>query len=528
MMMRLAAVVVGLALASVGISPALAAGDLANGAVVYKKACEQCHGVDGAGDGPAATFMLPRPRIFKENSSYKFRTTPSGELPTDQDLFDIISRGLPGTSMPPFSALTEQERWDLVVFIKSLSEDFADPDYTSTAIPMPELTNAQPPPVTPELLAKGKELWDINQCAKCHGEYGRGNGTSWPDLQDDWTNPDTGKRTYILPANLTNLESYRGGSSSFDIYRTISTGLNGTPMPAYSDSIPPADRWALVAYVESLAPPRKESRDDTVMAVRVASMPESGSDGAWDAVPAARFQTHSNVIEAPRLFWSSVEFVTAQAVFNDDEIAMRIQWDDRSHSKGTDDETVYEDRDGRILRQTPHPDQFAVQFPAKNDPKARPYILMGDKKRPVNLWWWRADKGEGLVEMNAKGWDQFTTQDDSGQGLSGAVTYDDGRYTMFVRRTLVTETASQDIQFVPGRFVPIGFNVWDGDRGELGQRRSMTTWYWLYLQPDTPMRAYTLPPVAFLLTLVLLGFIVARTQRLEAAIVGDDDTQSAA
>jgi len=468
--------------------------------------------------------MLPRPRIFKDNSSYKFRTTPSGELPTDQDLFNIISRGLPGTAMPPFDALSEKDRWDLVVFIKSLSEDFTDPDYTSTAIPMPELANTQGPPVTDELLAKGKELWDLNQCAKCHGEHGRGNGESWPDLQDDWADPDTGKRTYILPANLTNRESYRGGSSSFDIYRTISTGLNGTPMPAYSDSIPAADRWALVYYIETLGPETKESRDDTVMAVRVSAMPDSGADSAWDAVPAARFQTHSNVIEAPRLFWSSVEFVTAQAVFTDDEIAMRIQWDDRSPATGTDDETVYEDRNGQILRGTAHPDQFAVQFPAKNDPKARPYVLMGDKKRPVNLWWWRSDGGEHVVEQNAKGWGNFTTQDASGQELTGAVTYDDGRYTMFVRRGLLTETASQDIQFVPGRFVPIGFNAWDGDRGELGQRRSVTTWYWLYLQPETPLRAYTTPPVAFLLTLVLLGFIVARTQRLELAVADTDDS----
>ena len=188
---------------------AIAAGDVANGAIVYKHACEQCHGETGAGDGPAAPFMLPRPRIFAENSSYKFRTTPSGELPTDQDLFDIISRGLPGTAMPPFSALAEQERWDLVAYIKGMSEDFVDPDYTSTAIPMPELVNAQAPPVTDELLAHGKELYEVNQCAKCHGDQGRGNGTSWPDLQDDWTDPETGKRTYILPANLTNSESYR-------------------------------------------------------------------------------------------------------------------------------------------------------------------------------------------------------------------------------------------------------------------------------------------------------------------------------
>ncbi len=503
-------------------APALAAGDVARGAVVYKKNCEQCHGVDGAADGPAAETMLPRPRIFKDNSSYKFRTTPSGELPLDQDLFNIISRGLPGTSMPDFDSLGEQDRWDLVAFIKSLSEDFADPDYIGSAKVMPELVDAEVPPSTPELLEKGKALFDENKCWQCHGQRGLGNGESWPDLEDEWDNA-------ILPVNLSNRETYRGGASPFDIYRTISTGLNGTPMPAYSDSIGPGDRWALVHYIISLGPPDREGKDDTVVAARVAELPKSGDDESWSLVRDARFFTHPNIVEAPRLFWSSVEFITAQAVYNDHGVALRIQWDDRSNSTSGSAGSIYSDPDGAIHQGTDHPDRFSVMFPAKNDPKARPYIMMGDSKRAVNLWEWQADRGESLKEMNAKGWSNVSTQDEDSQGLSGSVSYKDGRYTLFATRALTTADGKNDVQLVPGEFVPVAFNVWDGGRGEVGQRRSMTTWYWLFLEPETPLRAYIVPPIGFLVALVLLGFMVGRTQRMQLAedALGEDPTDTA-
>ena len=66
-LMHISAAVFGLMMTS---GTAEAAGDVANGAVVYAKRCEQCHGVTGAADGPARDFMLPRPRVFKANMSY--------------------------------------------------------------------------------------------------------------------------------------------------------------------------------------------------------------------------------------------------------------------------------------------------------------------------------------------------------------------------------------------------------------------------------------------------------------------------
>ena len=60
----------------------LSAQDTTKGEAIYEKWCAGCHGDTGAGDGPAAAYMLPRPRNFT-GAVYKIRTTASGQLPTE-------------------------------------------------------------------------------------------------------------------------------------------------------------------------------------------------------------------------------------------------------------------------------------------------------------------------------------------------------------------------------------------------------------------------------------------------------------
>jgi len=92
------------------------------GREIYDTHCWYCHGDDGDGLGPVAEYLWPRPRDFTL-ASFKLRTTPSGELPTDEDLFRSISLGLPGTAMPAWrSALTEDERWQVVTYIKTFGD----------------------------------------------------------------------------------------------------------------------------------------------------------------------------------------------------------------------------------------------------------------------------------------------------------------------------------------------------------------------------------------------------------------------
>src|SRR6266851_5349797 len=93
------ALAVALAWRALGAPGPRAAQDTTAGKRVYGTWCAGCHGDAGAGDGPAASAMLPRPRNFT-GAIYKIRTTASGQLPTDADLMRAIDAGLPGSAMP--------------------------------------------------------------------------------------------------------------------------------------------------------------------------------------------------------------------------------------------------------------------------------------------------------------------------------------------------------------------------------------------------------------------------------------------
>ncbi|HXU87720.1 MAG TPA: cytochrome c [Methylomirabilota bacterium] len=208
------------------------------GKEVFTAHCVGCHGERGDGTGAAATFLSPLPRDFTAGV-FKFRTTPSGTLPTDGDLARTITRGVRGTAMPTWHEVTEKERLAVVTYLKTLSKRWNDD------APEAPLVIPPPPRATPPLLADGKVLYERAKCAECHGEHGKGDGPSAATLKDDFDRP-------IRPADFTRGE-FKGGSSVTDVYRTMSTGLDGTPMPSFADTMSDADRWAISYYVLSLS-----------------------------------------------------------------------------------------------------------------------------------------------------------------------------------------------------------------------------------------------------------------------------------
>jgi cytochrome c oxidase cbb3-type subunit I/II len=211
---------------------------LALGRQTYQSRCIGCHGPKGDGNGAAATFLSPKPRDFTLGV-FKFRTTPSGSLPTDGDLYRTITRGVRWTAMPTWHELSDKERLAVAGYIKTFSKRFKE------ETPEPPLLIGEPPKATPDLVARGKDLYVKAKCFQCHGPGGKGDGPSADELKDLAGFP-------IRPADFTRGQ-FKGGSSAPDIFRTMSLGLDGTPMPSFADSMSEPERWAISYYVLSLS-----------------------------------------------------------------------------------------------------------------------------------------------------------------------------------------------------------------------------------------------------------------------------------
>jgi mono/diheme cytochrome c family protein len=214
---------------------------VATGKHLYDANCAQCHGAEGKGDGFGAPFLVPPPRDLTAGQ-FKFRTTAGGQLPTDEDLFRTISRGANGTGMPPWQyLLNDEERWALVDYVKTFDARFAD-GRTRKAMPLPEA------PGRSRSVANGHQVYTKMQCAKCHGEDGRGVGPASNEMVD-------AKGRHVNALNFTQPAAYRTGFTEREIIRTLETGMNGVPMPSYSGVMSSQEQYDLVAYLMSRAAP---------------------------------------------------------------------------------------------------------------------------------------------------------------------------------------------------------------------------------------------------------------------------------
>ena len=217
-------------------------GDAKAAAPVYRRYCVGCHGELGDGNGEVAQWlqppMYPKPRDF-QLGIFKCRSTPTGTLPTDEDLYDTIARGLDRSSMPTWNTFTKDERANLVAWIKHFSPRWQT-EKPGTPIQIPP-----EPEVTAERVKAGQEVFGRVQCWKCHGVQGMANGPSASTLTDDLGRP-------IAAYNFTDGTRPKCGNTDRDIYKIFMTGLDGTPMPSFSDNIKPDEAWDLVFYLRTL------------------------------------------------------------------------------------------------------------------------------------------------------------------------------------------------------------------------------------------------------------------------------------
>lgn len=527
------------------------------GKEVYEESCAHCHGIEGRGDGSAAENLLPRPRDFT-GGVYKIRSTESGQLPTDQDLFDIITNGMPGSSMPEWeSALSANDRWELVAYIKTFYSGFQELKDSETAPRKINLTGKIK--YSQESVEIGKVLYTELGCIECHGNVGRGDGTSAPTLVDNWDH-----RTW--PANLAQGWNYRGGSTTEDIFRRFIGGIAGSPMPAFEgdtfyhfgltpeeseravelenkEEITPDDEaeyakysekmenaidaaldraegseltpeaqkiydeamkvvyeksWHLANYVKSLSP---EKRPEYAIGNNVLrSKYKEGDlptfdDAEWETLESSYYPLVGQVIVEPRQFNPTIDSVNVKSFYNDTEVAFLFTWDDRTNN------TTLEETDD--FGQS-YIDGLTIQFPVKV-PKGptdeKPYFLWGGRK-PVYLWQWMASEPDTIKELTAKGMSNAELQEDQGN-VQAENEYKEGQYRLWVKRTLKTED-KKDLQIEPAVFVPIAFSAWDGANGDIDTKRVITSWYTFVLEPVPSSRRFIYPPLVALLSLGLL------------------------
>jgi mono/diheme cytochrome c family protein len=524
-----------------------------SGKTLYLKYCAQCHGEKGDGEGYATPHLLPRPREFTQ-AKFKVRTTPNGALPSHQDLINIIRRGMPYTSMPAWPDFTDQQVSDLAYFIKTFSADFASPETVPTPVDLPSAPSA-----TNESIELGKKLYVDTGCVKCHGTLGRGDGPSASTLTDESGHP-------IRAANLAQSWTFRGGSSREDIFRTMSTGFNGTPMPSFSDSLTPEQRWAITDFIVSLSGTSGPGYTNLVVA-KLAQNPIDLAKGAAsvESAPVARFPILGQITEPGRSFHPPTTSLTVQAIYDAESIALLVRWHDmRADNTGKNGPSLpvppeEEEEsapggakpasdnpfgDAEVTAQQPAADPFAeaaaeaappsefsdavaIQIPSVATTGARkPYFIFGEAQNPVDLWFFDLARSEPLQFIGRGSAD--IAANDTGE-VTGVASYDQGEWSVIFKRPL---RATSGPALSPAQFMPVAFSVWDGFSRERGNRRGLTVWYSLYLEPEVvasavgPMIRTAL--VFLALELIVIGWVRRRYGARARAELGGEPMQPSA
>jgi mono/diheme cytochrome c family protein len=504
-----------------GASPELQAG-----LKLYQHNCSPCHGEKGDGNGIAAPHLLPKPRDFTA-AKFRVRSTPTGSLPTDADLERAIRHGLPYTAMPAFDWMSDAEIKSLVAAVKSFSSDFQDPELEPKPLDLPS-----PPSTSPDLVKQGRKVYQATGCTRCHGDLGRADGPSARTLKDD-----TGNR--IWPADLTMPWTFRGGGSRSDIFRTLSTGFNGTPMPGFADALSVEQRWQITDYIASLAWHDPDGPyGELLTAVGVGGTIDlNNADDLFAQAPKTLFPIFGQIVQPGREFHPPVTAIQAQAIYNGTDIAIRLTWHDHSaeasghnapdlpvakepvlppeqpsatpakESEGSfwgdavaetepeqpaaQQEAKPEDQSGgfwetgaaaEATAQAPEAefsDAVGIQLPRTMPTGIRkPYFLFGDKQDPVELWFADLAQGDQAKLYVASGSDAIESL--SGAKLEVHSSYADGAWTVTFKRPV---RPADGLGFPQSTFIPIAFTVWDGLTAEHGNKRGLTRWFSLYLEP---------------------------------------------
>lgn len=527
---------------------------LEKGKKVYFKRCVWCHGVEGGGDGPSADRLFTRPRNFIQGT-FKIRVTDSGELPMDINLINTVKNGLQGSAMPAWGEfLAEDEILAVVQFVKSLVQDreWDDEDEeVNNVITEISADNGKGPlgdapwaatsgpyhlGVPQEHIDAGKELFIKNKCFECHGGEGRGDGN--PTMKDDWGFP-------IVAANWQQCWNFRGARrdpfNPFVIARTISTGLNGTPMPNFREQLTGPERWQVAAFVNSLCPRKKIDPltnkpipDFLIQSVYTeGKVVEKINDPSW----ASPYTDHrivplaEELIDNPMRHYIAMAGQITRGKRNFDPKADNL-W--VSSRWSAEDQAVYYlvEYDLRFMSEDPeYPDAVAIQWPAKLQDlfgAEKPYFIFGDSKKPVDVW--KAsfmakdygatnapnDKGYQLdvsvAETVGNGFDAIAEKDSEAKVEVVDSIFHQGSVKIMFKRSLKTE-GENDVQIPTEQFIPVSFMQWAGRDKEHDEHMAISTWYYTILKPALPDSLYYMPPIIATIFICFQGWLVWMTKR---------------
>ncbi len=481
--------------------PATKAQALLNrGRNIYLHMCVYCHGRDGNGGGTATDYLYPWPRDFRKGI-FKFRSTPTGTLPRDEDLYRTIIRGVPGTSMPSWGeALSPQDAWALVNLIKSFSERFRK-EAPGKSIEIKPVASSE------ALVAKGRELYKKHKCSDCHGTSGRGDGRLAESLMDAWKHA-------VFVHDITNPNYFKAGYEPEDIYRTLSTGLDGTPMNSFAH-LSEEDRWALVHFIRAnfrKGFQKGEFETDVFSYYVPYELDTNPESPVWKDV-----QSTDLVLRPLSARRQAIEIINVSSVNNGERLAVRLKWKDPT-------------KDGFVEgRADVFRDGVAVQV-ALGDVTLHthghnePFFGMGNRGKPVNIWHWKAGLEETLEasedseystggvdmdalifggvmsnpimkmsttqentveELNAEGFGTITPQPHGQQNVEGYGVWKDGEWTVVFVRDLDV-TGKWDAQLRKDDPVLVAFAVWDGVKEDRNGRKVVSVWQRLNILKPKP------------------------------------------
>lgn len=516
---------------------------LEKGKQVYYKRCVWCHGVEGGGDGPAADRLFTRPRNFIQGT-FKIRFTDSGELPLDEDLIRTVTNGLPGSAMPAWGGfLSPDEIKSVVQFVKTLVQDrdFNDAedeevfvqDFGSNPWGTKEPYHLGVPQ---EDIDAGKEIFTKNKCFECHGGEGRGDGN--PTMKDDWGFP-------IVAADWQQCWNFRGSRrhhfDPFNVVRTVTTGLNGTPMPNFKDQITLEDRWKLAAFVNSLCPRKgidkltnKPIPDFLISSIYTeGDIAEKIDDPMWaasdnDPKIVARGE---DTVDNPRKNYIAMAGQITRGKRNFDPKADNL-WVSSRWNKEKNVIYYLVEYHIRFLSSDPeYPDAVAIQWPAKLQElfgAEKPYFIMGDSKKPVDIWKasflaqdynaTNAPKDDGyqlkvdVTETVGHGFDALTPKESEATVQVVDSIFKQGKVSVLFKRSLTTE-GEFDVQIPSEKFIPVSFLQWAGRDKEKDEHAAISTWYYTILEPPLPDSLYYMPPIMAAVFVCFQGWLVWMTKR---------------